>query len=370
MARTPFQPPAARWLEEWADIHYHHLPVKRFGLRGASLLCDLLSALQRRTLVLPGFICTDLPAMARHLGLRILHIDVDRQTAQMRPELVRRCLDGLDIADTILLVDHVFGYPSAAIAEWARDFPGLFVVEDCVRALGAEVGGAQIGHLGHAVLFSLYKTTIGNDDGALLLSSIAHGDKGPGKPGAATIRQWAAGVRPVRKAHSWFKRLAPPLTAVSRALDAPHWAPTPGMPNELCCRRFKTQLQNLSADQAARHQAWDDLYAALSDIDDVQLISPPANARTSAFFLSFSLARPGQRDAVVNALQRRGLFLAWAWNVVPSFYRCFSTTFPYGAADSEFLAGHICHVPLDLYRSRRERRRLVDNLRAAVRSFR
>ena len=74
------------------------------------------------------------------------------------------------------------------------------------------------------------------------------------------------------------------------------------------------------------------------------------DCRPSWFYLSFAFPQHGQRERVVNALQRQGVFLVWAWNTVPAFYRVFADTFPYGSGESVFLADRIYHVPLDLYR--------------------
>jgi hypothetical protein len=68
---------------------------------------------------------------------------------------------------------------------------------------------------------------------------------------------------------------------------------------------------------------------------------------------------------LLTHLHRRGLFLLRTWDMVPPFFRCFSDTFPYGAAGSRFLADHVAQIPVHRFVSARER----DRLRQCVLEF-
>src|SRR5207237_950029 len=73
-------------------------------------------------------------------------------------------------SESVLLVDHAFGYPFAAIAAVRRRHPQLLLIEDCARALGSEIDGRAVGNTADWTLLSLYKAVDGNDHGALLLT--------------------------------------------------------------------------------------------------------------------------------------------------------------------------------------------------------
>jgi hypothetical protein len=86
----------------------------------------------------------------------------------------------------------------------------------------------------------------------------------------------------------------------------------------------------------------DDIRQALADVQAIQFIQNAEDCQTSAWFLSFTVS--SDRDGIVTALHRQGLYLVWAWNTVPDFYRLFEGTFPFGSEGSRHLAHAVCHV--------------------------
>ena len=303
--------------------------------------------------------------MAAHGGTHILHVDVDRTTMQMNEEQLARCLELYGDGQTALLIDHPFGYPAANVAFWRRLHPDVLIIEDCVRALGSTVDGAPVGSDGDWVLFSMYKTTVGNQDGAVLVSRTAL-ELGAGAIAPVTLRQWAAGVTVLRWVHDWMKRSGASLRDAPRDRDAPAWSPLEGSPNRLCWRRFNRQVEHLQQDRIARRAAGAEIQQALENIPDIRFMKTAPQAETSAFFLSFTFRERERRRRVVERLHRQGLYLVWAWNVVPAVYRSFAQTFPYGCDGSVFLADHVCHVPLEYYLPPRRRARLIAELGRAL----
>ena len=156
-------------LQSWAAAQYPHLPYVTYGVSGSALLLHALQQADRRTIILPAFICPELPAMAARAGLRVIHVDVDRRTLHMNTDRLDECLKNHISSETALVVDHSFGYPDREIIRCRRSYPDLLIIEDAVRALGGEIDGAPVGAHGDWVLFSMYKTTRGNDDGAMLM---------------------------------------------------------------------------------------------------------------------------------------------------------------------------------------------------------
>lgn len=92
----------------------------------------------------------------RYTGAQPVYVDCDLSSynidlAQAQQRLTART--------RALLVQHTFGIP--ADVDRARDLArrhGLFLIEDCVHALGATVGDRQVGTFGHAAFFSTEET--------------------------------------------------------------------------------------------------------------------------------------------------------------------------------------------------------------------
>jgi dTDP-4-amino-4,6-dideoxygalactose transaminase len=286
----------------------------------------------------------------------------------MDSEKLRYCLAEQEAAETVLLVDHTFGYPAAAIKEWRSKYPDLLIIEDCVRALGGEIDGRPVGHHGDWVLFSLYKTTVGNDHGAVLLTRSPYAIRSGPAPGA-TLRQWASGLKPSRILYEAFKRLRCEFVEGRRDLEAPEWTEWSGTPNSLCQKRFENQLAHLKESREGRLRASHEIQSALQDEEMVELIQLEPGCRPSAFFLSFTVSAGVHRKTLVKTMHRKGFFLVWAWNIVPAFYACFSQSFPCGFAESVFLADRACHIPLGQYVVSRHRSRLIDCLCTTLRQI-
>lgn len=352
-------------LDAWAADEFPHLPYVRYGTSGATLLMDALGQQTRRTIVLPAFICPELPAMAQRAGLRVVHVDMDRNTLHMHPEKLASCLRLEPEQETVLLVDHAFGYPATDIGMWRQRHPGLLIIEDCVRALGSAIDGHPVGHTGDWVLFSMYKTTVGNNHGAILLTrSPLREESAPAVP--ESVMQWAAGIGSLRALYQMSKRFRTDFGPAPRDAAAVTWSPWSGAPNRLALQRFAHQLEHLAIDREHREAAGREIAEALRDLQALRLVQVADRGRTSSFYLSFTVTPAARRDRLITMLHRQGLFLVWAWNVVPAFYRAFAGTFAYGSAESVFLADHVCHVPLAEYVSSGRRRRLIRALRAVT----
>ena len=303
--------------------------------------------------------------MALQAGLRVIHIDVDRRTLHMDPRLLDACLSEQTLSETILLVDHTFGYPDAGIDECRRAYPDLLIVEDCVRALGGEIDGRPVGSSGDWALFSMYKTTRGNDDGAILMTRSPY-LMPSARATRPSLRQWASGNPPLRRLNGFFKRRQPGMQPATRRSNVPHWTAAAGLPNWLVRRRFEHQLGELAETRERHQRAGDEIRAALDDARHLRFIDVTVGCRTSAFFLSFTLSSQPLRDSLVASMHRQGYFLVWAWNSVPAFYQCFADTFPFGFSESVYLADHVCHIPLVDYAATTRRHRLVTSLRKAL----
>lgn len=91
-------------------------------------------------------------------GARPVLVDVDARTWCMDPGLIEEKITPRTRA--IMLV-HMYGHPCQM--EAVRDIAdrhGLYVIEDCAQAHGAEVNGKKVGGFGDAACFSFYGNKI------------------------------------------------------------------------------------------------------------------------------------------------------------------------------------------------------------------
>ncbi|PHR88189.1 MAG: hypothetical protein COA78_36655 [Blastopirellula sp.] len=346
---------------------YPEYPFQQFGTSGACLLYEVLRQSTRSRLILPAFICCELSFMGAKAGKQLRHIDVDRATLHMRPTALEAALSEGSDEDTILLIDHSFGYPCVWISSLRDKHPGLLIIEDCVRSLGASIDGQPIGHSGHYVLLSMYKTVPGNNHGAILLSSEAvvgldgpvAGDSLRQKLSQNPLARWVYEIN--KRRHPAFGR---PNHADSREIQ---WTHRPGKPSLRGTQRFLDDLSNMGKSREQCRDSFHDIRSRLSEYSELTFIQPAAGAEPSYEFLSMTVAPSVSRDKLLETLHRKGYFLLSTWDRVPVFFTVLQNSFPAGKQESVYLADHIVHIPLRQFFSRRQRHGLGAQFDSALR---
>jgi len=93
-----------------------------------------------------------------HAGAVPVLVDVDRDTWNISPELVRGAITSKTKA---IMPVHLYGNPCdmESIMRIAKEH-SLFVVEDCAEALGATIDGQPVGSFGDAAAFSFFANKI------------------------------------------------------------------------------------------------------------------------------------------------------------------------------------------------------------------
>ena len=123
---------------------------------GTAALVVTLTALKslssRREVAMPAFTCFSVAAAVVRAGLTPVLCDVDESTFDFDE---RRLAETVSERTLCVIAHHLFGVP-AAIARARRvcERHGAFLVEDAAQALGMEAGGARLGTLGDAGIFS------------------------------------------------------------------------------------------------------------------------------------------------------------------------------------------------------------------------
>lgn len=105
-------------------------------------------------------------------GAKPVLVDVDARTWCMDPTKIEEKITARTRA---VMAVHMYGHPCdmPAIAEIARR-RGLFVIEDCAEAHGAEIAGRKVGSFGDAACFSFYGNKIlTTGEGGMVLCSDA-----------------------------------------------------------------------------------------------------------------------------------------------------------------------------------------------------
>lgn len=342
----------------------HHRYI-HFAVSGTTMLHDALKSQSRTWVVLPGFLCPNISAAAALAGKQLVHIDADRRTELPDVEKLLSSLASRDTSDTALLIDHSFGYPFPAVARLRKEFPRLLIIEDLARALGVEIKGQNPGEHSDWILLSMYKTVPGSSNGAVLLSKtplpITQGPRVP-----VTLRERVARIEPLR---SIYRGLQLGASGEFRSrlgqmkLSFPDWSPTYGFPNDLCLSRFAAELMKLDDQIPMRTAVAEELTDSLSEAG-VDCIKVAEGCQSAGHFVSFAVRQPHGRDQVLTRISKKGLPAGRSWDIVAAHYRSFQDTFPAGHSNSEYLAGHMAHIRVGLYQNRKQRQRLVTELRA------
>jgi dTDP-4-amino-4,6-dideoxygalactose transaminase len=91
-----------------------------------------------------------------HAGARPMFVDIEPRTFNIAPEAIEAAVTERTKA---IVPVHLYGQPAEmeAIMEIARSH-GLYVIEDCAQAIGAEENGRRVGTFGDVACFSFYPT--------------------------------------------------------------------------------------------------------------------------------------------------------------------------------------------------------------------
>jgi len=91
-----------------------------------------------------------------HCGAKPVFVDIDPDTFNINPELIRSAITGRSRA---IIPVHLFGHPADMdpVMELARAH-NLYVIEDAAQAFGAMYKGKKVGAIGHAGCFSFFPT--------------------------------------------------------------------------------------------------------------------------------------------------------------------------------------------------------------------
>ena len=163
---------------------------RRFGEAvGASFACAVNSCTSALHLALeavgigpgdevlvPTWTFTATAEVVRYLGAEVRPLDVDRETALLTPEIVRRAITRYPRARAIIVV-HFAGRPAQMVSEDAGILDicrsaGIRVVEDAAHAFPAGIGPRPVGSMADVTCFSFYANkTITTGEGGMVTTN-------------------------------------------------------------------------------------------------------------------------------------------------------------------------------------------------------
>ena len=137
---------------------YLDVPAARITYSGTAAFYIILEALKtlsnKKTVIIPAFICPLVPLAIKRAGLKIKVCDISKNSFNFDiDQLAQLCSDNDILA---IVAAHLGGIPLEfgpirQIAEKNK----IFVIEDCAQSLGAVYKGTKVGKLGDFSFFSL-----------------------------------------------------------------------------------------------------------------------------------------------------------------------------------------------------------------------
>lgn len=346
-------------VQQYFNDNYPEFQAIKFGISGASLLYSYLTGNSRSTIVLPTFICCELPFMAIAANKNVVLVDIDRDTMHISFQNLVAALNEIEVSDAILLIDHSFGYPCAYINEIKEAFPDLHVIEDCVRAAGSMTNSMLVGRLGDAALFSMYKTVQGNDHGAVLIAKHQF-DVPAGERKRDSLRSLLSVNPAIRLIYERSRRRRPELCNPSQD-DRRNisWLPRNGFPSNRAIRKFYLALTENPEAHSNRRIAYRKLYEFLSENMMCKPIQVADKGEPAYQFLSFYVDNIEKRNKLYIDLHRQGHFLYTTWDQIPAYFLAMREAVHGSWEESKYLAERILHIPLCRYLNEKRQNHLI-----------
>jgi len=139
--------------------NYLNVSYARVTYSGTAALYLILESIKelssKKTVVIPSYICPLVPLAVKRAGFKVEVCDIYKDDFSFNhASLQQLCSKNNDIA--AIIVVHLAGIPIDFDAvEGIAKKHGIFIIEDCAQALGAEYNGKKVGTLGDFAFFSL-----------------------------------------------------------------------------------------------------------------------------------------------------------------------------------------------------------------------
>ncbi len=151
---------------ELLEMEFKKYVGVRYSLATSSGTSALLAAFASLDLkpgdkfIVPSFTFIASASSGVFLGYIPIFADIDEETYNIRVDEVKEKLEEDDKIRAIVVV-HLYGLPAdiGKIVKIAKEY-GVYIIEDCAQALGAEYHNRKVGTFGDVAIFSFYPTKI------------------------------------------------------------------------------------------------------------------------------------------------------------------------------------------------------------------
>lgn len=125
------------------------VPSGRVGLR---LILESLGLKEGEEIITPAYTFYAIPEQITKAGFKPEFVDINEKDCNINANLIE---DKITTRTKAIIATHIFGSPCDldAILKIAKKH-GLFVIEDCAQAIGAEYGRRKVGSFGDCAYFS------------------------------------------------------------------------------------------------------------------------------------------------------------------------------------------------------------------------
>jgi dTDP-4-amino-4,6-dideoxygalactose transaminase len=159
-----------RFEAAWED--YHRVPALATGSwSGGALAALRFAGVQGETVLCPSNTFMATPLAAVNAGAEVQFVDCNREDLCMSfADFEAKAERFKPRAAFLVHIGGHIAFETEAIASYCRE-NGIFLIEDCAHAHGAEWSGRRAGTYGDAGIYSLYATkTITTGEGGVLVS--------------------------------------------------------------------------------------------------------------------------------------------------------------------------------------------------------
>ncbi|MCD6371299.1 MAG: aminotransferase class I/II-fold pyridoxal phosphate-dependent enzyme [Candidatus Aenigmarchaeota archaeon] len=142
-------------------------PSGRFGMLA---ILQALNLKKNDEIIFPAYTLKDLIVLVEKLGFKPVLVDVDENTFTLDPEKLEKSINR---KTKVIVATHIFGLPCnmKKIKKIAESY-GIYLIEDCCHAHGAEFKGTKVGSIGDAGFFSFNKIKLINTfDGGIVTTN-------------------------------------------------------------------------------------------------------------------------------------------------------------------------------------------------------
>ncbi|MGM0578478.1 MAG: DegT/DnrJ/EryC1/StrS family aminotransferase [Myxococcota bacterium] len=189
-------PERARFEAAWSDrLDGARVAGVGSGRLALLLVLDALEVHPPARIILPAYNASCVPNVLQAAGYRLHFCDIRRDTLGLDVDALP---DPPPRDAGAIIVTHIEGNPAdvGAVRAWAAAH-GLPVVEDAAHALGATFGGAPVGTLADAAIFSLGRGKLLNTvGGGLAIIPRPHAE---GRRAAARLSRAVRGLHPASR---------------------------------------------------------------------------------------------------------------------------------------------------------------------------